>query len=85
MSGLPSLYSKDVYDLGGFAVGAVEKSRILPKLSEIKPGDILIGLPSSGIHSNGYSLVRRVIEVNKLRFDMPSPFNPNVTLGKLEN
>ncbi|GFS22825.1 trifunctional purine biosynthetic protein adenosine-3 [Elysia marginata] len=81
MSALPSIYSKDVYDLGGFAVGAVEKSRILPKFSEIRPGDVLIGLPSSGIHSNGYSLVRRVVEVNKLRFDMPSPFNANVTLG----
>ncbi|RUS88726.1 hypothetical protein EGW08_003541, partial [Elysia chlorotica] len=81
VSGLPSLYSKDVYDLGGFAVGVVEKSCILPKLSKIRPGDVLIGLPSSGIHSNGYSLVRRVVEVNNLRFDMPSPFNPNVTLG----
>lgn len=81
VSALPSIYSKNVYDLGGFAVGAAEKSRILPKLYEIQPGDVVIGLPSSGIHSNGYSLVRRVVEVNKLRFDMPSPFTPNKTLG----
>ena len=83
MSALPSIYSKNVYDMGGFAVGAVEKSHILPTMSEIRAGDVLIGLPSSGIHSNGYSLVRRVLEINKLRFDMPSPFTPNVTLGKL--
>ncbi|GFO02182.1 trifunctional purine biosynthetic protein adenosine-3 [Plakobranchus ocellatus] len=82
VSALPSIYSRNVYDLGGFSVGAVEKSCILPNPSQMKPGDVLIGLPSSGIHSNGFSLVRRIIEVNKMRFDMPSPFTPNVTLGQ---
>jgi phosphoribosylformylglycinamidine cyclo-ligase len=58
---MPDLYEPGVYDLAGFAVGAVERDRILEK-SLVKVGDLLIGLPSTGIHSNGYSLVRRVFD-----------------------
>lgn len=56
---MPGMYKEDEYDLAGFAVGAVEKAKIING-SEIKPGDVLIGLASSGIHSNGYSLVRKI-------------------------
>jgi phosphoribosylformylglycinamidine cyclo-ligase len=59
---MPSMYPAGEYDLAGFAVGAVEKSRIIDG-STIAPGDVVIGLASSGIHSNGYSLVRKIIEV----------------------
>lgn len=57
---MPGFYAEDEYDLAGFAVGAVEKSKIIDG-SSIEAGDVLIGLPSTGIHSNGYSLVRRVL------------------------
>ena len=57
---MPSFYGEDEYDLAGFAVGVVEKNRIIDG-SKIKPGDRLIGLASSGLHSNGYSLVRKVL------------------------
>jgi phosphoribosylformylglycinamidine cyclo-ligase len=59
---MPSMYPDGEYDLAGFAVGAVEKSKIIDG-TRIKPGDIVLGLASSGIHSNGYSLVRKIISV----------------------
>jgi phosphoribosylformylglycinamidine cyclo-ligase len=61
---MPSMYPDGEYDLAGFAVGAVEKANIIDG-SKIKPGDVVLGLASSGIHSNGYSLVRKIIEVAK--------------------
>jgi phosphoribosylformylglycinamidine cyclo-ligase len=61
---MPSMYPDGEYDLAGFAVGAVEKSQIIDG-SKIVPGDVVLGLASSGIHSNGYSLVRKIIEVSK--------------------
>ena len=57
---MPGFYSVDEYDLAGFAVGIVEKSKIIDG-SSIKPGDVLVGLPSSGLHSNGFSLVRKIL------------------------
>lgn len=62
---LPGIYTNDKYDLAGFAVGAVEKENILPK-SSIKAGDIIIGLKSSGVHSNGFSLVRKILKNNNI-------------------
>src|SRR5699024_2057378 len=58
---MPGMYAEDEYDLAGFAVGIAEKSKLITGES-IQAGDVIIGLPSSGIHSNGYSLVRKVIE-----------------------
>ncbi|MGZ3183386.1 MAG: phosphoribosylformylglycinamidine cyclo-ligase [Telluria sp.] len=61
---MPSMYPDGEYDLAGFAVGAVEKAKIIDG-TKIKPGDVVLGLASSGAHSNGYSLVRKIIEVAK--------------------
>lgn len=61
---MPGMYPEGEYDLAGFAVGAVEKSEIIDG-RKIVPGDVVLGLASSGIHSNGYSLVRRIIEMVK--------------------
>ena len=61
---MPSMYPDGEYDLAGFAVGAVEKSQIIDG-STIRPGDVVLGLASSGAHSNGYSLIRKIIEVSK--------------------
>jgi phosphoribosylformylglycinamidine cyclo-ligase len=63
---MPGLYAKGDFDLAGFAVAVVEKKKIIDG-STIKPGDVLIGLPSSGPHSNGYSLVRKILEVSKAK------------------
>ena len=67
---MPGMYAKGDYDLAGFTVGVVEKSKIIDGLS-VKMNDVLIGIASSGPHSNGYSLVRKVIEVNKAALDQP--------------
>ncbi len=69
---MPDLYGKDDFDMAGFAVGAVERERIIDG-SDMEPGDIIIGLPSSGVHSNGYSLVRRVMKEAKLKYDSVVP------------
>jgi len=71
---MPGMYSGGDYDLAGFTVGAVNRDGVLPKLDAQRPGDILIGLGSSGPHSNGYSLVRKVVERSGLAWDAPCPF-----------
>ena len=72
---MPGIYGKGEYDLAGFAVGAVERDSILPK--EVAPGDVILGLASSGVHSNGYSLVRHLVK----DFNAPAPFFAGATLG----
>ena len=67
---MPGMYSDGEYDLAGFCVGAVEKSKIIDG-SKVKAGDALIALGSSGAHSNGYSLIRKVIDMHDAQLDMP--------------
>jgi phosphoribosylformylglycinamidine cyclo-ligase len=77
---MPGLYKDGDYDLAGFAVGAAERGTLLPH-KDIGPGDAVIGLASSGVHSNGFSLVRKVVEKSGLAFEAPAPFAPVMTLG----
>jgi phosphoribosylformylglycinamidine cyclo-ligase len=78
---MPGVYHGGDYDLAGFAVGAAERGTLLPT-GDIAPGDVLIGIASSGIHSNGYSLVRKVVEKSGLKWDAPAPFATKQSLGE---
>ncbi|RYI09263.1 MAG: phosphoribosylformylglycinamidine cyclo-ligase, partial [Acetobacteraceae bacterium] len=76
---MPGMYHKGDFDLAGFAVGAMERGQDLPR--DVTKGDVLLGLASSGVHSNGYSFVRKVVELSGLGWDAPSPFTDG-TLGE---
>ncbi|MFP3920814.1 MAG: phosphoribosylformylglycinamidine cyclo-ligase [Dichotomicrobium sp.] len=77
---MPGHYAPRDYDLAGFAVGAVERGAILPR-TDMTAGDVIIALPSSGLHSNGFSLVRRIVAETGLDWAAPAPFAPGDTLG----
>jgi phosphoribosylformylglycinamidine cyclo-ligase len=78
---MPGLYKAGDYDLGGFAVGAVERGEILPR-GDVAAGDVVLGLASSGVHSNGFSLVRKIVERSGLAWNAPAPFASPQSLGE---
>jgi phosphoribosylformylglycinamidine cyclo-ligase len=78
---MPSMYQVGEYDLAGFVVGAAPRSGLLPRTDEMKAGDTLIALASSGIHSNGYSLVRRLITQKRIHYTDIAPWNPLQTVA----
>jgi phosphoribosylaminoimidazole synthetase len=78
---MPGMYAAGDYDLAGFSLGAVERGAVLPRLGDQKAGDVIIGLASSGPHSNGYSLIRRIVERSGLEWSAASPFSDDETLA----
>ena len=77
---MPGLYAPGDFDIAGFAVGAAERGTLMPRPG-LKPGDLVFGLPSSGIHSNGFSLVRSIVAQSGLEWDAPAPFDPARSLA----
>jgi phosphoribosylformylglycinamidine cyclo-ligase len=78
---MPGMYTPGDYDLAGFGVGAVERTALLPRL-DIEPHDIVLGLASNGLHSNGFSLVRNIIQKAGFDIDVPAPFDSARSLGE---
>ncbi|KAK9475844.1 phosphoribosylglycinamide synthetase [Lipomyces japonicus] len=79
---MPGIYHDGEYDAGGTAIGAVERGQTLPKLDALAEGDVLLGLASDGVHSNGFSLVRKIVSHVGLSYDDTAPWDGTTTVGK---
>ena len=79
---MPGMYEAGDFDLAGFVVGAAERDALLPRHADMAAGDVLIGIASSGPHSNGYSLIRKIVEISGLSWGDASPFSDGQTLGE---
>ena len=79
---MPGMYAEEDYDIAGFTVGAVEKENLID-CSKVKPGDVLVGIASSGVHSNGFSLVRKIVADNKLDLNGKYEETGDRTLGEM--
>ncbi len=77
---MPGMYPAGEYDLAGFCVGAVERKDLMPR--SVEAGDVMIAIPSSGPHSNGYSLIRKIVADARLSYGDPAPFDPQISLGE---
>jgi phosphoribosylformylglycinamidine cyclo-ligase len=78
---MPGMYAKGDYDLAGFAVGAVERDQALTG-ADVKEGDLILGIASTGVHSNGFSLVRKIVEQSGLGWTEPCPFDSRKSVGE---
>ncbi|KAJ3395141.1 hypothetical protein HDU84_002715 [Entophlyctis sp. JEL0112] len=80
---MPGMYQPGDYDLAGFVVGAVKRDQLLPRMDLVSPEtDVVLGLPSTGVHSNGYSLVRKIVGASGLSFSSACPWSRSATLGE---
>ena len=79
---MPGMYAEGEYDIAGFTVGAVEKSKLID-CSKVNVGDVLVGVASSGVHSNGFSLVRKIVSDNNLQLNEKYPLTGDKTLGEM--
>ncbi len=78
---MPGMYADGDYDLAGFCVGAAERGQLLPR-NDVAPGDVILAIASSGVHSNGFSLVRRLVDDAGLTWNEPAPWAPEMSLGE---
>ena len=78
---MPGMYGSDDFDLAGFAVGVVEREQLI-NINNVKNGDILIGIKSTGVHSNGFSLIRKALKKHRIKVTSKLPFNSHKTVGE---